>query len=277
MIYRRNTKLAQKALLALFLGLLAFTACSSPVSLQTPTPTLTRTATPVLDTPTPSASPTSTPSPTQALTPTLTPTPTETQPPSPTPTYAILRGEVLMRSNCRYGPGAAYLYKYGLVAGSVLEVIGRNDPGTWILIRAIGGTNPCWLNASLMSVRGDVMSVAPVDPGIIMPWSPYYGPVTGVTAARAGDEVTIRWYGIVLRAGDDSEQIPYLVEAWVCQDGQIVFTPVGSYRTTVTLTDEPGCAEPSRGRVYAAEKHGYTPWMAIPWPAHETPTPSTAD
>ena len=52
-----------------------------------------------------------------------------------TPTYTILRGEVIERSNCRYGPGAPYFYKYGLVVGCNLEIIGRNDLGTWILIR----------------------------------------------------------------------------------------------------------------------------------------------
>ncbi|HLF89379.1 MAG TPA: hypothetical protein VI451_10560 [Anaerolineales bacterium] len=32
-----------------------------------------------------------------------------------------------------------YLYKYGLVGGSNLEIIGRTDLGDWVLIQAIGG------------------------------------------------------------------------------------------------------------------------------------------
>ena len=48
---------------------------------------------------------------------------------------------------------------------------------------------------------------------------------------RHGDEVVISWDPLYLRAGDDSEWFPYLVEAWVCQDGRLVFTPLGSYET----------------------------------------------
>ena len=177
-----------------------------------------------------------------------------------------MRGKVLQQANCRYGPGAPYLYKYGLYPGSNIELIGRNELGTWILIRAIGGSNACWVKASLLEIKGDVMSLEPTYTPL--PQSPYYGPVPGVAAQRNGDEVTISWIGIQLRPGDDSEQFPYLVEAWVCVDEKIVFTPVGSYATIVKIIDEAGCSEPSHGRVYAVEKHGYTNWVEIPWPAH---------
>jgi hypothetical protein len=170
-----------------------------------------------------------------------------------------------MRSNCRYGPGYPYLYKYGLVAGSNLEVIGRNELGTWILVQAIGGNNPCWVKASLMDVKGDVMSVAPTD--IPLPPSPYYQSPTGVSARRNGNEVSIFWNPITLRAGDDSGQFPYVVEAWVCRDGKLVFTPEGTYATAIKIVDEPGCSEPSHGQVRGAEKHGYTLPAKIPWPA----------
>jgi hypothetical protein len=171
---------------------------------------------------------------------------------------------VLERSNCRYGPGAPYLYKYGLVVGSNLEVIGRTDLGTWILVRAIGGDNPCWVKASLMDVKGDVMAVEPTY--MPLPPSPYYGPPTGVSATRNGDEVTVFWNGISFRAGDETASPPYLIEAWVCVDGQPVFTPIGSYETAAKVIDEPGCAEPSHGRLFGVEKHGYTRWVEIPWP-----------
>jgi hypothetical protein len=182
-----------------------------------------------------------------------------------TPTYAILRGEVLVRANCRYGPGAPYLYKYGLVPGSNLEVFGRNELGTWILVRAIGGNNPCWVKASLMDVKGEVMSVAPTY--IPLPASPYYRPISSVSATRSGAEVTISWNGSRLRPGDETAQAPYLVEAWLCQSGRLIFTPVGSYTNLMTLQDEKGCSEPSHGRVYIVEKHGYTRAVEIPWPA----------
>ena len=257
-------------LLAIFTLVVSGVACTAPAA---PPPSTAE----VIQTNTFTAT---SPAPTQPLTPlpslTSTPTPTSTQPPAPsstptdsptptlTPTYAILRGEVREQANCRYGPGYPYLYKYGVYAGYVMEVIGRNEAGTWLLIQAIGGSNPCWLKATLMDVRGEVMSVAPAY--IPLPASPYYAPPTGVSAVRNGDEVTISWNPLYLRAGDDSEWFPYLVEVWTCQAGRLVFTPVGSYETFVTVRDEAGCSEPSYARLYGVEKHGYTRWVEIPWP-----------
>lgn len=228
---------------------------ASPLPSVTPTLTLT-----------PTNLPTQTPtqSPTQTLTELPAQTATETPTATLSPTYTILRGKVLQQSNCRYGPGAPYLYKYGLYEGSNLEIIGRNDLGTWILVQAIGGSNPCWVKASLLQIKGDVMSVAPTY--IPLPQSPYYGPPTGVSAVRNGNEVTVSWNAVILRAGDDSEQVPYVIEAWVCTQGELVFTPVGAYVTLATILDEPGCTEPSHGWLYAAEKHGYTTGVTIPWP-----------
>jgi hypothetical protein len=99
-----------------------------------------------------------------------------------------------------------------------------------------------------------------------LPQSPYYGPLTGVSAQRNGDSVVISWHPLNLRAGDDSLQYPYLVEAWLCKDGQLTFTPIGSWEAMVTVKDESGCSEPSHARVYGVEKHGYTAWVEVPWP-----------
>jgi hypothetical protein len=179
-----------------------------------------------------------------------------------------LRGQVITeRANCRYGPGAPYLYKYGLVGGSNLDIIGRNELGTWVLIQAIGGNNPCWVKADLMDIRGNILGVQPVSPDVIQAWSPYYAPLTGVSAVRNGDKVAIFWHALILRAGDDAEQVPYVVEAWVCQDEKFVFMPVGAYGTVAEVTDEPGCSEESHGLVIAAEKHGYTRPVVILWPS----------
>jgi len=135
----------------------------SPTTTQSPSPTQTQT---------PSSSPTST-LPSTATSSSTPSTPTESPTPTITLTYAILRGKVIPdRANCRYGPGWMYLYKYGLVGGSNLEIIGRTDLGDWVLIQAIGGDNPCWVRADLMEIKEDVLSVAPVDAHIILPWSP---------------------------------------------------------------------------------------------------------
>jgi len=230
-----------------------------------PTETLTDTPLPT-DTPTeiPTDTPTNTPVPTDTATATATLTPTVT------PTYAIFRGKVIPdRANCRYGPGAAYLYKYGLVGGSNLEIIGRNELGTWVLIQAIGGDNPCWVKAELMELKGEALTLEPVDVHIVQGWSPYYPPLTNVSAVRDEDDeskVTVFWSPLVLRAGDDAEQVPYVVEGGVLDAGEIVFTPIGAYETVALVIDEPGCDEPSHGRVLAAEKHGYTAPVEIPWP-----------
>jgi len=204
------------------------------------------------------------PTPSSTLTATSTHTPVPTITPTLTPTYAILRGIVLEQANCRYGPGAAYLYKYGLYAGNTVEIIGRNETGTWIVIQAMGGSNPCWVKASLLDIKGDPMSLAPAS--LPLPRSPYYGPLTGANAQRAGNNVVISWNPLVLRAGDDSLQYPYLVEAWLCQAGQLIFTPIGSWETIVNVQDESGCPMPSHARVYGVEKHGYTNWVEVPWP-----------
>jgi hypothetical protein len=210
----------------------------------------------------PTETPTASPKPTRTPTPLATATELPTA--TPVPTYVNLRGQVLVRSNCRYGPGAPYLYKYGLVAGSNLEVIGRTDLGTWILVRAIGGNNPCWVKASLMDVKGDVMNVEPTY--MPLPPSPYYGPPSGVSAQREGNEVHISWNPINLRAGDDQAAASYVVEAWICQADQLIFTPVGAYYPSATVLDEPGCSQPSHARLLGAEKHGYTRAVEIPWP-----------
>ena len=96
--------------------------------------------------------------------------------------------------------------------------------------------------------------------------SPYYGPLSNVSAKRNGDEVIISWGPLILRAGDDSEQTPYVLQIWACRDGEIVMQSIGAYATTASVIDESGCPEPSRGRITAAEKHGYTRFVEIPWP-----------
>jgi hypothetical protein len=171
---------------------------------------------------------------------------------------------------CFYGPHRAFLFKYGVLGGSNLEIIGINSDTNYIQVRAIGGNNPCWMNLEWMDVRGDISSLEPIDPmDLLLPMSPFYGPLSGVAALRNGNNVTISWEPLYLRAGDDSEQEPYLVETWVCQEGKQIFIPIGAWINQATVTDEPGCSEPSHGRVYGVEKHGYTRYVEVPWPAFQ--------
>ncbi|KAA0275585.1 MAG: hypothetical protein EDM79_07580, partial [Chloroflexi bacterium] len=101
-----------------------------------------------------------------------------------------------------------------------------------------------------------------------IPVSPYYGPTTVLTAEREGDEVTVKWVEIIVSPGkyEDENMFPYIVEIWYCMEGEIHFDTLGSRIPQITFTDESGCTEPSRGRVYIQEKHGYAGPAEIPWP-----------
>ena len=210
-------------------------------------------------------------SPTPTDTSTTTPTVTSTLTVTPEPTYVVLRGTVNQKHvSCFYGPSKTYLYKYGLLTGNRLDIIGYIADTGYIEVQAIGGSNPCWMNLEWIDVQGNINLVQPIDPlAIKLPQSPYYGALTWVKATRSGNDVTITWEELGISPGDDSEQEPYLVEAWVCRDGKLIFVPIGAYYTETTIGDEPGCSEPSFGRVYGVEKHGYTKPREIPWPQAE--------
>ena len=164
-----------------------------------------------------------------------------------------------------------YLYLYGMVKGAMQDILGRTDTGKWILTRSHGDNKSCWVKTEFMQLNGDVMSLEMVYPdkftliesnqGYRSPWN--------VAAVRNGDKLTISWESEPLRAGDEESatSVLYIVETWVCQGGQLVFTPLGAYTAQVTVTDEPGCAQTSHGRVYFSEKHGYAGPSEIPWPA----------
>ena len=258
----RLPKLLVFSLLPLFLG-----ACTQ--SFAAPAPTNTALPPTATDLPTETSVPTATETliPIETSVPTATFTPTSI--PTAIPTYTVLRAEVIQRANCRYGPGAPYLYKYGLVVGSNLEVIGRLDDAAWVELQAIGGDNPCWVKADLVDIKGDVFSVEPVYPDKApLPVSPYYGLLTFKGVSRTDEQVNITWYGQALRAGDEEYTgAPlYLVETWTCENGEFKFTPYGLSLETITVTDQPGCAEISRARIYFSEKHGYAGPVEVEFP-----------
>jgi hypothetical protein len=149
-----------------------------------------------------------------------------------------------------------------------IDILGRMEYSEWILVRAAGGTNRCWVNSNFVEFEGGLDALAPTDPHIVLPWSYIYtNGLSGVSATRTGNVVTVSWNGIQLNAGDDSEQTPYIVEAWVCLGGQPVFVELGSYSNSLEVQDEGGCAINPHARVSAAEKHGYTPFVEVPWPS----------
>ncbi len=239
---------------------------------QVVTQEVTREVTRIVEVPV-TVTPTFTPSPTPTLTltPTLTPAPQE-------PRVTILGKDHIA---CWFGPGDVYLYKYGLPPSVWMYVKGRNDDGTWLLLEDGLHDNPCWIKTELGGFMdgGDLAShtnipIVPWD--VILPiWTKLYRPPTGVQAFRSGTKVTVAWNGVWMTA-DDYEG--YLIAAWLCHAGQLVFTPVkhklpieqnieGDTQYAV-LIDEPGCREASSARIYTVEKHGYTLFVNIPWPPY---------
>jgi hypothetical protein len=261
-------------------------AQSLGIAFAPPPPTASPTGTQI---PTQTAQPTSTATalPTETLTPPPTGTATSTRPVTPTPTatvtpvptYQVLRGTVRSELlSCRYGPGADYLYQYGFAQGLPMTFTGRNDSGTWLYGQGLDYERPCWVNARFIELSGDVASLEPVYPekvSIPIYRHPNFPPPTDVEAVRQGDQVSVYWVGYELALGDrESANSPrYLVEAWICQAGEIVFIPTGTFVESALIRDEAGCSEPSHAQLFLVHKDGYVGPVMIPWPAHPTPTP----
>ena len=104
-----------------------------------------------------------------------------------------------------------------------------------------------------------------------LPFSTLYPPPQGVHAEREGDQVVVSWRPVWMTEDDYRG---YLIEAWVCQGGELVFSPTRWDQNLAFIPDEAGCGEPSHGRLYTVEKHGYTRWVAIPWPDPAAAAPS---
>ena len=210
----------------------------------------------------PSATPLA--SPTPALTATLSGTPA----PTPTPEPPVV--SILEYSDCLYGPASFYLYKTSLQAGSLMEAVGRSQDGTWLLVQAVHGWNPCWIQVERVKFNsGDFKDLAQVYSA--PPLSTQFAPPQDAIARRNGSEVTVTWTAMRMSFDDYRG---YLIEAWVCQGGTQIFLPV-SYvpplegntgKLSVKITDEPGCDQPSHARIYSADKYGYSVWQFIFWP-----------
>jgi hypothetical protein len=64
----------------------------------------------------------------------------------------------------------------------------------------------------------------------------------------------------------DDDYRGYLIEATVCQNGNLVPVAVQTDRTSYAFSDESNCNGESGGRLYSVEKHGYSDPVPIPWP-----------
>lgn len=216
--------------------------------------------------PTATVTPPATETPLPMLTPT--PLPTETADPSPVPVIESLKATVNVNMlSCRYGPGPEYLYLDGLREGLKLKLVGQTGGNNWVWVQ--GTKNNCWVNVKYLKIDGDFKSLPVVYPDIAtLPHTSYYPPTNVLSATRDGNNVTVTWLAVPISPGDyeDESMFNYIIEVWRCENGQLIFDPLASNRETVSFIDEPGCAQPSHGRVFVQEKHGYTRPAEIPWP-----------
>jgi hypothetical protein len=209
---------------------------------------------------------------------------------------------------CFYGPGTVYLNKgTRRIAGNEVDLLGRieTDKGIWVNTRfsppTTDASDPCWMDAKFLDITEEQLkSVPPVDPANpdqyelpidYLSTTRLKDPVV-TRVARTGDTVTVSWEFFDVGEGqypNHNEMFyRYLIEAWLCKAGKIVFSPSGwgPYGPEVTngvsvfanFQDEPGCTEPSRARLYLAWAHGYAgPTEVELWPQSETvlltPTP----
>lgn len=206
---------------------------------------------------------------TQTNTATNTPDPTFTETPVTlqTATAVVERpeGTMLEQSSCRYGPGSAYLFEWGLYPGDYVRILNINVDGAWVFVKPRSYNNECWVKRDLLETRGDVDSLAeyysPLPQGFL------YKPTHYVVATRKGNDVLVEWEAVWMTEDDDRG---YLIEAWVCQNGNYIFLPVGIFPYTKTfaiIIDEPGCLGESQAKIFTVEKHGYImPPVIIQWP-----------
>ncbi len=237
--------------------------CTGPLSLfATPTPTPTNTSTPtptstVTPTPTVTLTPTASPTPTVTLTPTSTLTPTITA----TATFDFPEVTVKQQAFCRYGPAKAYLPAADLYADDTGQLWNRDYSGAWLWVRFDKLSYACWVAASVTEVQGDVFSVTVYFHPL--PKSVLYVAPDDVEAVRDGKQVTVTWDPVNMTEDDDRG---YLIEARVCQDGNLIPVVVHTDESLYVFEDEAGCDKDSSGKLYTVEKHGYTDPVKIPWP-----------
>jgi len=183
------------------------------------------------------------------------------------PTVESLNATVTAeRLSCRYGPGSEYLYLYGLRKGAKIKLIGQTGGNNWVWV---DGKNKCWVNTKFIEITGDPKTLPIVYPDIAkLPRTPYYPPTTVLSATRDGNEVTVSWLEVPISPGDyeDESMQTYIIEVWRCEAGRMIFDPLATNETSIVFVDETDCSQPSHGRVFVQEKHGFAGPAEIPWP-----------
>jgi hypothetical protein len=180
---------------------------------------------------------------------------------------------ILAQSDCMYGPGAVYLYKYTVFPDNPMEASGRNLDGSWLYVQAASGWNPCWIQAAAVKFKDGNAEALPVVVSTLPFSNQYNSP--DASAHRDGSVVIITWKADWMSLDDYRG---YLIEAWICQGGKQVFEPIGYVPSlasntgtlSIKVTDESGCAIPSMVHMYSAQKQGYSNFSNVPWPQAAT-------
>jgi hypothetical protein len=160
----------------------------------------------------------------------------------------------------------AYLHAADLYPGDRGTVRGRYIYSNWLYIKFDKLNYFCWVAPTVVDVVGDTSTVAYKDLNLQSIGSNQYGPPSGVTAVRDGNQVTISWNQVQMTKDKDRG---YLLELFVCQDTFYKWwtdSYPDQFTTSYTVKDEAGCAQPSSGKLYTVEKHGFSEPAIIPWP-----------
>jgi len=243
-----------------------FVSACAPSTEERVTPTntdITATADTLTEAPIITFTPTKTVTPAATFTPTIVLSPTI----AATPTFAFPTVTVNQQAHCRYGPSVAYLHAADLYPDDVGTVRGRYIYSNWLYIKFDKLNYFCWVAPSVVDVGGDVSTVAYKELNLQSIGSNMYGPPKNVTAIRDGNKVTISWEQVKMTKDDDRG---YLLELFICQDTIYKWwtdSYPDQFTTSYAVTDEAGCAQPSSGKLYAVEKHGFSEPAIIPWPA----------
>jgi len=211
--------------------------------------------------------------PTSTATQTLTATPafTATMTPSPTiaatATFTFPAATVNKQAHCRYGPSVAYLHAADLLPGDTGTVRERYIYGNWLYVKFDKLNYFCWVAPSVVDVVGDISTLKYKELNLQSIGSNMYGPPKGVTATRSGSFVVISWEQMEMTKDKDRG---YLLELFVCQNGNYLWwtdSYPDQFTTSYEVKDESGCSQPSSGKLYTVEKHGFSEPAIIPWPA----------
>src|SRR5215216_3827876 len=89
----------------------------------------------------------------------FTPTRKPTSAPEFTATSSVTTVMVAVDTNCRAGPGTQYEQVDALVVGKSAEVVGKNTPTNYWIIKKPNGSGTCWLWGQHATVSGNTNSL----------------------------------------------------------------------------------------------------------------------